>query len=87
MKFRSIIIAILFLLSSNSYADEIIKNSIGEYFILKNDGSYTKLPPPKPGFTYKIIKKKKQNLNVPKKKSIFSRIEKKARKKTNQGYR
>lgn len=87
MKFNSFIIVILFLLSSNSNADEIIKNSIGEYFILKNDGSYTKLPPPKPGFTYKIIKKKKQTPTIPKKKSIFSRIEKKARKKTNQGYR
>ena len=46
-----------FSLFSECLSDQIIKNAAGDFYLLKNDGSYKKLPPPKPGHTYKIIKK------------------------------
>ena len=69
-------------LVSECFSDQIIKNASGDFYLLKDDGSYKKLPPPKPGHTYKIIKQKKESTVIPKK-PIFSRVKKKGRKKTN----
>ncbi len=68
-----------------TFADEIIQDINGNYFLIKNDGTFIKLPPPKPGNKY-IIKKKviKKKINEDK---IFKRSKKKARKRTNQGFR
>ena len=38
-------------------SDEIIKDSNGNYFLMKDDGTFKKLPDPKPGNKY-VIKKK-----------------------------
>ena len=65
-----------------AYSDEIIRDVNGNYFLIKKDGSYKKLPPLKKGKKYvKKIKKKKSN------KSIFKQVEKKSRIRTNQGFR
>ena len=37
-------------------SDEIIQDSNGNYFLMKDDGTFVKLPKPKPGNKY-IIKK------------------------------
>jgi hypothetical protein len=50
---------------------------------MKSDGTFEKLPKPKQGNKY-IIKKKKV---TKKKKKIFTQPEKKARTRTNTGYR
>ena len=41
-----------------SFADEVIQDINGNYFIIKDDGTFVKLPPPKPGYKYTIQKKK-----------------------------
>ena len=47
-------------------SDEIIKDSNGNYFLMKDDGTFKKLPDPKPGNKYvikkKIIDKKKRKI-------------------------
>ena len=48
-------------------ANEIIRDSVGNYYLLKKDGSYKLLPPPKPGHKY-VIK------NVPTKKKKIQNI-------------
>ena len=80
--FIKIFLIFFFSLFSECLSDQIIKDAAGDFYLLKNDGSYKKLPPPKPGHTYKIIKKNKDSPVIPKK-SIFSRVKKKGRKKTN----
>ena len=77
-----ILLIFFFASVSECFSDQIIKNTVGDFYLLKDDGSYKKLPPPKPGHTYKIIKQKKESTAIPKK-SIFSRVKKKGRKKTN----
>ena len=69
--------------SYNSVSDEIVQDRNGNYFLMKSDGTFEKLPKPKQGNKY-IIKKKKV---TKKKKKIFTRPEKKARTRTNTGYR
>tara|TARA_B100000614_G_scaffold228715_1_gene220690 strand:+ start:255 stop:512 length:258 start_codon:yes stop_codon:yes gene_type:complete len=66
-------------------ANEIIKDSEGNFFLMKSDGTFLKLPKPKPGNTY-VIKKRIIN-KIKEKDSIFQRTKKKARKRTNQGFR
>ena len=66
-----------------SFSDEIVQDRNGNYFLMKSDGTFEKLPKPKQGNKY-IIKKKKV---TKKKKKIFTQPEKKARKRTNTGYR
>ena len=81
MKFIFFLCLILY--CGSNFANEIIRDSGGNYYLLKKDGSYKPLPPPKPGHRY-IIK------HVPKKKKefkIFKRQENKSRMKTNTGYR
>ena len=66
-------------------ANEIIKDAKGDFFLMKSDGTFLKLPKPKPGNTY-VIKKRIIN-KIKEKESIFQRTKKKARKRTNQGFR
>ena len=42
--------------SKISISDEIIRDRSGNYYLMKDDGSFKRLPPPKPGKKY-IIKK------------------------------
>tara|TARA_B100000123_G_scaffold242342_1_gene196584 strand:- start:76 stop:327 length:252 start_codon:yes stop_codon:yes gene_type:complete len=63
--------------------NEIIKDINGNYYLIKKDGSFEKLPKPKPGNKY-VIKKKKIKKE---RKKIFKRVEKKSRVRTNQGFR
>ena len=53
---------------------------------MKKDGTFTKLPAPKAGNKYIIKKKTLSNKRKPNK-SIFKRVEKKSRIKSNQGIR
>ena len=55
-----------------SFSDEIVQDRNGNYFLMKSDGTFEKLPKPKQGNKY-IIKKKK----VTKKKKKFSPNQKK----------
>ena len=55
-----------------SFSDEIVQDRNGNYFLMKSDGTFEKLPKPKQGNKY-IIKKKK----VTKKKKKFSLNQKK----------
>ena len=64
-------------------SDEIIRDSKGNYFLMKDDGTFKKLPDPKPGNKY-VIKKK---IIDKKKRKIFERPQKKSRLRTNQGFR
>ena len=66
-------------------ADEIIQDKNGDFFLMKDDGTFKKLPRPKPGHKY-VIKKTKKYLED-KNTKIFSRTKKKARRKTNSGFR
>ena len=81
---RLIILFFLFYsYSYNSVSDEIVQDRNGNYFLLKSDGTFEKLPKPKQGNKY-IIKKKKV---TKKKKKVFTQPKKKARKRTNTGFR
>ena len=72
-------------LSKTLCCDEIIKDRHGNFFLMKEDGTFKKLPPPKPGNKYviekKIIKKGEKRENILKKRT------KKARTRTNQGFK
>ena len=79
-------IIIFFLIYSynfKSFSDEIVQDRNGNYFLMKSDGTFEKLPKPKQGNKY-IIKKKKV---TKKKKKVFTQPKKKARKRTNTGFR
>ena len=67
------------------FADEIIQDKNGDFFLMKSDGTFEKLPKPKPGNKY-VIKKTKKYLKD-KNTQIFSRPKKKARRRTNSGFR
>ena len=47
----------IFFYQNNSFSDEIIRDENGNYILIKKDGTFKKLPPPKPGNKY-VIKKK-----------------------------
>ena len=84
MKIISKIFFFFFLtFSSFILSDEIIQDRNGNYFLMKDDGTFVKLPKPKPGNKYIIQKKTIEN----KSKSILKQPEKKARRRTNQGIR
>ena len=80
------ILIFLFVLfyQNTSFADEIIRDENGNYILIKKDGTFKKLPPPKPGNKYvikkKVIQKKSEN-------KFFKKQTKKSRVKTNQGIR
>ena len=81
MKFFIIIFLITYF--NLTASDEIIRDSKGNYFLMKDDGTFKKLPDPKPGNKY-VIKKK---IIDKKKRKIFERPQKKSRLRTNQGFR
>ena len=66
------------------FSDEIIRDQNGNYILMKKDGTFKKLPPPKPGNKYvikkRVIQKKSEN-------KFFKKQTKKSRVKTNQGIR
>ena len=70
----------------NSFSAEIIQDQQGNYYIMKKDGTFTRLPAPKAGNKYIIKKKTLSNKRKPNN-SIFKRVEKKSRLKSNQGIR
>ena len=80
---RAILIIIIIIFSEGSLSDEITIDKNGNYYLLKNDGTYKKLPEPKPGYKY-VIKKEKIEKE---KKSFFKYPEKKSRKRTDSGIR
>ena len=83
-----ILLKFTFLFFAISYpviSDEIIQDSKGNYFLMKDDGTFVKLPKPKPGNKYIIKKIKKEQTK--KSKSIFKTPQKKARSRTNSGIR
>ena len=59
--FLSILIFLGFV--KNLDSNEIVQDKNGNYFLIKKDGTYKKLPPPKPGHKY-ILKKKEKYYNV-----------------------
>ena len=65
-------------------SDEIIRDENGNYILIKKDGTFKKLPPPKPGNKYvikkRVVQKKSEN-------KFFKKQTKKSRVKTNQGIR
>ena len=74
----------IFFYQNNAFSDEIIRDENGNYILIKKDGTFKKLPPPKPGNKYvikkKVIQKKSKN-------KFFKKQTKKSRVKTNQGIR
>ena len=64
MKNISFTIFLIFILISNVSANEIIKDKDGNYFLIRSNGTFEKLPKPKPGNKYilkrKLIEKKKR---------------------------
>ena len=83
-----IIFFIIFSYNYKSFSNEIVQDRNGNYFLMKSDGTFEKLPKPKQGNKY-IIKKKKitKQKKVTKRKKIFTQPEKKARHRTNTGFR
>ena len=80
------LVLIILTFTINVFSAEIIQDQRGNYYIMKKDGTFTKLPPPKTGNKY-IIKKKTLPNKKLSNKSIFKRVEKKSRSKSNQGIR
>ena len=74
----------IFFYQNNSFSDEIIRDENGNYILIKKDGTFKKLPPPKPGNKYvikkRVVQKKSEN-------KFFKKKTKKSRVKTNQGIR
>ena len=86
MKRIKVLVFCLFVfLNFSILADEIIQDRFGNYFLMKKDGTFKKLPPPKPGNTY-VIKQKTKNLKK-KDLKIIKKVKKKARVRTNIGFR
>ena len=51
-----LIFIFIFFYQNTSFSDEIIRDENGNYILMKKDGTFKKLPPPKPGNKY-VIKK------------------------------
>ena len=79
-----LIFLIVFFYQNTSLSDEIIRDENGNYILIKKDGTFKKLPPPKPGNKYvikkRVIQKKSGN-------KFYKKQTKKSRVKTNQGIR
>ena len=79
-----LIFLFIFFYQNKSFSDEIIRDENGNYILIKKDGTFKKLPPPKPGNKYvikkRVIQKKSEN-------KFFKKQTKKSRVKTNQGIR
>ena len=74
----------VFFYQNTLLSDEIIRDENGNYILIKKDGTFKKLPPPKPGNKYVIKKRVIQKNNENK---FFKKQIKKSRVKTNQGIR
>ena len=70
---------LFFLCFSSLFSNEIIRDKYGNYFLLKSDGSFKKLPPPKPGKKY-VIKKKVEEKKIFKRKKENKRDTRSAKK-------
>ena len=68
-----IIFFVFYSYNYKSFSDEIVQDRNGNYFLMKSDGTFEKLPKPKQGNKY-IIKKKK----ITKKKKKFYSARKKS---------
>ena len=78
---------ITFIFHFPSFPDEIIRDHLGNYYLMRHNGTFKKLPQPKPGHTY-IIKEKNEKLVRPKKQSkVFKRVESLKNVKQNKGSR
>ena len=79
-----LIFLFIFFYQNTLLSDEIIRDEYGNYILIKKDGTFKKLPPPKPGNKYvikkRVIQKKSEN-------KLFKRPIKKSRVRTNQGIR
>ena len=79
-----LIFLFVFFYQNTLLSDEIIRDENGNYILIKKDGTFKKLPPPKPGNKYvikkRVIQKKSEN-------KLFKRPIKKSRVRTNQGIR
>ena len=79
-----LIFLFVFFYQNTLLSDEIIRDENGNYILIKKDGTFKKLPPPKPGNKYvikkRVIQKKSEN-------KFFKKQTKKSRIKTNQGIR
>ena len=79
-----LIFLFVFFHQNTLFSDEIIRDENGNYILIKKDGTFKKLPPPKPGNKYvikkRVIQKKSEN-------KFFKKQTKKSRVKTNQGIR
>ena len=79
-----LIFLFIFFYQNSLSSDEIIRDENGNYILIKKDGTFKKLPPPKPGNKYvikkRVIQKKSEN-------KFFKKQTKKSRVKTNQGIR
>ena len=80
------LVIIILTFSVNAFSAEIIQDQQGNYYLMKKDGTFTKLPAPKTGNKY-IIKKKTLSNKSKSNRSIFKKVEKKSRVKSNQGIR
>tara|TARA_B100000963_G_scaffold313599_1_gene291647 strand:+ start:125 stop:376 length:252 start_codon:yes stop_codon:yes gene_type:complete len=79
-----LIFLFVFFHQNTLFSDEIIRDENGNYMLIKKDGTFKKLPPPKPGNKYVIKKRVIQKNNENK---FFKKQIKKSRVKTNQGIR
>ena len=79
-----LIFLFVFFYQNTLLSDEIIRDENGNYILIKRDGTFKKLPPPKPGNKYvikkRVVQKKSEN-------KFFKKQTKKSRVKTNQGIR
>ena len=79
-----LIFLFIFFYQNTLFSDEIIRDENGNYILIKKDGTFKKLPPPKPGNKYvikkRVVQKKSEN-------KFFKKKTKKSRVKTNQGIR
>ena len=80
------LVLIILTFSLNAFSAEIIQDKQGNYYIMKKDGTFTKLPAPKPGNKY-VIKKKTLSTTRKQNKSIFKRVEKKIKDKIKSRYK
>ena len=79
-----LIFLFIFFYQNTLFSDEIIRDENGNYILIKKDGTFKKLPPPKPGNKYVIKKRVIQKKNENK---FFKKQTRKSRVKTNQGIR
>lgn len=78
--YKTLFILFLFLspivFTTKLKSNEIVQDKNGNYFLIKKDGTYKKLPPPKPGFKYILKKKSALKPLKKKKKKIDTRTAK-----------